>query len=112
MAGSRRHRAGVLGQSLPALELPQWTKHQRDDDAQDEIRADLRRVLATRDRDEWVAALAGRDTCVAPVCSIEELPAMRSMPHRRVFVEAEHPTHGRFRQLAPVLAGSTAARSA
>jgi alpha-methylacyl-CoA racemase len=88
------------------LELPQWTKHQRDDAAQEAIRADIRRVLATSDRDDWVERLAGNDTCVAPVREITELPALGQHAARRAFTDAEHPTHGRFRQLAPVLAGS------
>lgn len=88
------------------LDLPQWTKHQMDDAVQDAIRADIRRVLATRDRDDWVAALAGNDTCVAPVRTVDELPGMAQHAARRAFVDAEHPTQGRFRQLAPVLAGT------
>ena len=88
------------------LDLPRWTKHQMDDAVQDEIRADVRRVFATRDRDDWVAALAGNDTCVAPVRTVDELPGMAQHAARRAFVDAEHPTHGRFRQLAPVLAGT------
>jgi alpha-methylacyl-CoA racemase len=88
------------------LDLPQWAKHQMDDAVQDAIRTDIRRVLATRDRDDWVAALAGNDTCVAPVRTVDELPGMAQHAARRAFVDAEHPTQGRFRQLAPVLAGS------
>lgn len=88
------------------LDLPQWTKHQLDDGVQHEIRADIRRVLTTRDRDDWVERLAGHDTCVAPVREIAELPGMAQHAARRAFVDAEHPEHGRFRQLAPVLAGS------
>jgi alpha-methylacyl-CoA racemase len=93
------------------LELPQWTKHQLDDGRQDAIRADVRRVLATRDRDEWVALLAGQDTCVAPVRAVTELTGEAQHAARGVFVDAEHPQHGRFRQLGPVLAGSTRAPS-
>jgi alpha-methylacyl-CoA racemase len=88
------------------LELPQWTKHQLDDAKQDEIRADVRRVLATRDRDDWVERLAGNDTCVAPVRAVDELPRLAQHAARGAFVDAEHPTQGRFRQLAPVLAGT------
>jgi alpha-methylacyl-CoA racemase len=88
------------------LELPQWSKHQLDDERQDAIRADVRRVLATRDRDDWIERLAGNDTCVAPVREIAELPGLDQHAARRAFVDAEHPTHGRFRQLAPVLAGA------
>ncbi len=88
------------------LELPQWTTRQLDDAAQDAIRADVRRVLATRDRDAWVEHLAGNDTCVAPVREVGELPGLAQHAARRAFVDAEHPTRGRFRQLGPVLAGS------
>lgn len=88
------------------LELPAWTKSQLDDAKQDAIRADLRRVLATRDRDEWVERLAGNDTCVAPVREVAELPGLAQHAARHAFVDAEHPQHGRFRQLGSVLAGS------
>jgi len=88
------------------LELPAWATSQLDESKQDAIRADLRRVLATRDRDEWVERLAGNDTCVAPVREVAELPALAQHAARRAFVDAEHPVHGRFRQLAPVFAGS------
>lgn len=87
------------------LGLEQWRDHQTDDAVQDDIRADLRRVFATRDRDDWVELLAPRDTCVAPVLSIEEVVADEQLAHRGAIVEAEHPGHGRFRQVGPVLAG-------
>ncbi|MEO6026561.1 MAG: CaiB/BaiF CoA-transferase family protein, partial [Candidatus Binatia bacterium] len=73
------------------LELPEWTKSQLDEARQDAIRADIRRVLATRDRDDWVERLAGNDTCVAPVREIAELPALAQHAARRAFVDAEHP---------------------
>jgi len=89
-----------------ALELAEWIPSQLDDAKQEAIRADFRRVLATRDRDQWVAALAGNDTCVAPVLEIAELTGEAQHAARGVFVDAEHPQHGRFRQLGPMLAGS------
>jgi alpha-methylacyl-CoA racemase len=89
-----------------ALDLAQWIPSQLDDAKQDAIRADFRRVLATRDRDDWVAALAGNDTCVAPVLEVVEIPDDAQHASRRVFVAAEHPQHGGFRQLGPVLAGT------
>jgi alpha-methylacyl-CoA racemase len=88
------------------LDLPEWAASQLDDTKQDAIRADLRRVLATRDRDDWVERLAAKDTCVAPVREIAELAGMAQHAARRTFTDAEHPRHGRFCQLAPVLAGS------
>lgn len=88
------------------LDLPQWIPKQLDDAAQDAIRTDFRRVLATRDRDDWVERLAGHDTCVAPVREVVELPHEAQHASRHAFADAEHPTHGKFRQLGPVLAGS------
>src|SRR5207244_3012095 len=82
-----------------------WAGSQLDDGKQDAIRADFRRVLATRDRDEWIERLAGHDTCVAPVREIAELPHVAQHAARGVFVDAEHPGRGRFRQLGPLLAG-------
>jgi alpha-methylacyl-CoA racemase len=89
-----------------ALDLERWIPHQLDDARQSEIRADLRAVFATRSRDEWVAALAPADTCVAPVLSVAELAGHAQFRARRAFCEGVHPAHGRFRQLGAVLAGS------
>jgi alpha-methylacyl-CoA racemase len=89
-----------------ALGLEEWAGHQTDDAAQPAIRADLERVFATRGRDEWVAELAPADTCVAPVASVAELADDPQLAARRVFIEAVHPDHGSFRQVAPVLAGT------
>jgi crotonobetainyl-CoA:carnitine CoA-transferase CaiB-like acyl-CoA transferase len=83
-----------------------------DDAVQDEIREAFRNAFARRDRDEWVAELAGKDTCVAPVY---ELPEVVEDPHfraRGVFMEAEHPEAGRFRQVAPILAGGVREQAA
>ena len=93
-----------------ALGLEKWIPHQRDDAVQEEIRADLRRVFARRDRDEWVAELAPADTCVAPVYQVAELCEDAQLRARGVFGEAEHPEHGPFRQLAPLLAGMLRSR--
>jgi alpha-methylacyl-CoA racemase len=82
------------------LGLERWIEHQNDDAQQDAIRADLAAAFATRDRDAWTELLADADTCVTPVNDIAEAAA------RSLVVEAKHPTHGTFRQLGPVLAGS------
>ena len=91
------------------LGLEQWADHQTDDAVQDEIRADLRRVFATRTRDEWTAELAPADTCVAPVLSVAELVDDPQYAARGAFADADHPTHGRFRQVGAVLAGMRSA---
>jgi alpha-methylacyl-CoA racemase len=89
-----------------ALDVPQWIAKQLDDEAQPAIRDDLRAAFATRDRDAWVAVLAAHDTCVAPVRAVRELPGDAHHASRNVFVDAEHPERGTFRQLGPVLAGT------
>jgi alpha-methylacyl-CoA racemase len=80
------------------LGLDRWAEHQTDDAVQEQIRADLRATFATKTRDEWTAALAAADTCVSPVLGIAEVQAP--------LVDASHPDHGTFRQLAPTLAGT------
>jgi alpha-methylacyl-CoA racemase len=89
-----------------ALGLERWIPRQEDDAAQDAMRAEFRRVFATRDRDAWVRDLAPADTCVAPVYSVAELVRDAHFAERRVFCEATHPAHGRFRQVGPVFAGA------
>jgi alpha-methylacyl-CoA racemase len=88
------------------LGLDRWIEHQTDDEVQDDIRADLRRVFATRPRDEWVALLADADTCVAPVLDIAEVAADPQFAARDAVVEARHPQRPPFRQLGPLLAGT------
>jgi alpha-methylacyl-CoA racemase len=89
-----------------ALGLEKWVEHQMDDDLQDQIRADLRDAFAARDRDAWVAELAGADTCVSPVLSVAEVVGDEQFAARGALVDAQHPEHGDFRQVGPVLAGS------
>ena len=88
-----------------ALGLEQYIGHQMDDARQEEIRSAFERAFAQRDRDDWVDDLAPGDTCVAPVYTIPELVRDPHFASRGVFMEASHPEHGKFRQVAPVLAG-------
>jgi alpha-methylacyl-CoA racemase len=87
------------------LGLERWIPHQADDARQDALRAELRDAFAKRDRDEWIAELGPADTCVAPVLSVAEVARDAQFAARDAFSLAEHPTHGRVRQVAPVLAG-------
>ncbi len=89
-----------------ALGLERWSERQLEDAAQEAIRVDLREAFARRDRDDWVARLAPADTCVAPVYAVAELVDDPQLVARGVFCTAEHPRHGRFRQLGPLLAGA------
>jgi len=88
-----------------ALGCEQWIAKQMDDASQEAIRAELRHAFLAKDRDQWVAELAARDTCVAPVATIPELADDSAFIERSTFTNAEHGKRGRFRQVGPVLAG-------
>ena len=87
------------------LGCEQYAKAQMDDDLQDEIREAFKAAFLTKTRDEWTALLAAKDTCVAPVYTIPELVEDPHFAERGLFMHAEHPDHGAFRQMAPMLAG-------
>ena len=87
------------------LGLEQWAPHQHDDAVQDQIRADLRAVFLTQDRDEWTTRLSAADTCVAPVLTVPETVDDEQFVARGDFVEAHHHEQGTFRQVGPVFAG-------
>jgi len=88
-----------------ALGCAELAGSQYDDAAQPAIRDAFAAAFATRGRDEWVAVLAGADTCVAPVLSVAEVAEDPQFAARGVVTTAEHATEGTFRQLAPLLAG-------
>ena len=92
-----------------ALGCEQWAAYQYDADRQDEIRSALTAAFAGRTRDEWVAQLAGADTCVTPVLSVAEVTRDGHHRARGVFSSARHPEHGTVEQVGPVIAGATRA---
>jgi len=87
------------------LGCEQYAKAQMDDGLQDEIREAFKAAFLTKTRDEWTELLAAKDTCVATVYTIPELVEDPHFAERGLFMDAEHPEHGGFRQMAPVLAG-------
>lgn len=96
-----RNLVGLLG-------LEQYAGQQMDDDAQDEIRAAMSAVFATRTRDEWVAELGPADTCVSEVHTVAQAVDDEQYLARGVVVDAVSDTDGAFRQSAPIWAGTTA----
>lgn len=90
---------------LRALDLSHWADQQMDPSAQDELRAAMAAAFRGDTRDGWTQRLADADTCVAPVLRVAELPASPNVVERGLLIEAHHPVHGSFQQLAPVLAG-------
>ena len=87
--------------------LPEYAKEQTNDALQDEIRAEVARVIRAKTRDEWTALLAPGDTCVAPVLTVPEL--VEDAQLRRGLVESVHPTQGTFLSVGPTLAGQVKA---
>ncbi|MBA7612885.1 Formyl-CoA:oxalate CoA-transferase [subsurface metagenome] len=53
----------------------------------------------TKTRDEWVALLRQKDTCVAPVYDIDEVESDPQLIARRMIIESDHPTLGRVKQV-------------
>ena len=88
-----------------ALGCEEWIASQYDDEAQPAVRAAFTEAFSRRDRDAWVAELAGADTCVAPVLEVAEAVGDPTAVARGAVSEARHPEHGLIRQLAPLLAG-------
>jgi alpha-methylacyl-CoA racemase len=87
------------------LGCPELAGSQYDDDAQPAIHDAFTAAFAARGRDEWVALLAGSETCVAPVLAVSEVADAPQFVARGAVVTVTHPTEGGFRQLAPLLAG-------
>lgn len=59
----------------------------------------FRETFLSKTRDEWVAILQQKDTCVAPVYDINELESDPQLIARRMIIEADHPTMGRVKQV-------------
>lgn len=97
---------GVFWRNLcGALQLTEYADRQWDPDSQPEIAAALSQVFASRSRDEWVAALSDRDTCVAPVLDVAEVAGAVRTDSGRTSV-ATMADGRQFTQLAPLLAGA------
>jgi alpha-methylacyl-CoA racemase len=89
------------------LGCDEWAASQMDDAAQNDVRAAFAAAFATKPRDEWVDRLAPANTCVSPVLSIAEVVDDPQFVARGRFVEAVHPSRGKFRQTGAVLAGQS-----
>ncbi|MCK5653789.1 MAG: CoA transferase [Dehalococcoidia bacterium] len=59
----------------------------------------FRETFLTKTRDEWVALLRQKDTCVAPVYDIDEVVSDPQLIARRMIIESDHPTMGRVKQV-------------
>lgn len=69
----------------------------------EEIFQCFRQAFLTKTRDEWVEILRRKDTCVAPVYSIDELVSDPQLIARGMIVEVDHPTIGRTKQVGSMI---------
>jgi alpha-methylacyl-CoA racemase len=75
---------GIDGENLP---------DQNDRAVWPEMRQRFAKIFATRTRDEWAAAAAGRDACLAPVLTIDEAPEHPQMQAREVYANFDGLRH-------------------
>jgi crotonobetainyl-CoA:carnitine CoA-transferase CaiB-like acyl-CoA transferase len=69
----------------------------------EEIYRYFRQTFLTKSRDEWVEILRQKDTCVAPVYSIDELVSDPQLIARGMIKEIPHPVLGSVRQVGSML---------
>jgi crotonobetainyl-CoA:carnitine CoA-transferase CaiB-like acyl-CoA transferase len=82
------------------LGCSQFVEHQfAEGEKREEIFKDFRETFLRKTRDEWVAILQQKDTCVAPIYDIDELESDPQLTARRMIIEADHPTLGRVKQV-------------
>lgn len=98
--------SGFFANVCRALDCQQWISQQMDPAAQGAIRDAFRAGFAQRTRAEWMAVFSRLDSCVTPVNTIGEVVDDAQFQARGAFIEVEHPEHGRYRQLGPLLAGA------
>ncbi len=70
---------------------------------QDEMFRYFKQTFMTKTRDEWVEILRSKDTCVAPVNSIDEVVNDPQLIARGMIRELPHPTMGTVKQVGSML---------
>jgi len=55
--------------------------------------------IKTKTRDEWFEILKEANTCVSPVLSFKEVMNNAQLAHRQMFIELDHPTQKKVKQL-------------
>jgi crotonobetainyl-CoA:carnitine CoA-transferase CaiB-like acyl-CoA transferase len=64
-----------------------------------EVYSIIKDTILTKTRDEWFQIMKEADTCVSPVLELDEVINDPHLQHREMFLEFEHPTQGKVRQL-------------
>jgi len=69
----------------------------------DEIFRTFKQTFLTKTRDEWVEILRSKDTCFAPVYTLEEVATDPQLLARGMITEVPHPTLGSVKQVGSML---------
>ena len=69
----------------------------------EEIFRTFKQIFLTKNRDEWVEILRAKDTCVAPVYTIQEVTTDPQLLHRGMIREMPHPKLGSVKQVGSML---------
>jgi len=65
----------------------------------EEMVREIKAIMLTKTRDEWFEQLSKAECCIAPVLELGELYDHPVHKHRGMFLELDHPTMGKVRQL-------------
>jgi crotonobetainyl-CoA:carnitine CoA-transferase CaiB-like acyl-CoA transferase len=81
-----------------------FIEHQNaEGEKREEILQYFKSTFLTKTRDEWVAILREKDTCVAPVYTPREVIADPHLRAREMIAEVDHPTLGRAKQIGSMI---------
>ncbi len=83
------------------ISKPEWAdKIPRENDPRcAEIKKEMAEIFLTKTRQEWVELLMYRDTCVAPVLTLEETFQDPQVLQRNMLIETYHPRAGKIKQI-------------
>ena len=86
------------------LGCEEYIEHQfSDEEKQEEISQYFKKTFLTRTRDEWMEILSQKDTCSAPVYSIEEVATDPQVLARCMVQDMPHPILGSVKQVGSML---------
>ncbi len=92
--------AGFYGNLCQLLGREDFIEHQyAEGEKREEIFQYFKKTFLTKTRDEWVKILRQKDTCVAPVHSIDELVSDPQLLARGMIKEMPHPVLGQVKQV-------------
>ena len=66
----------------------------------EDIMEEVKEIIRTKTRNEWLDLLEGKDVCYAAVNELEEVFKDPQIEHRQMYFEIQHPVEGRIGQIA------------